>query len=131
MLMSLPLLVQFAVFWIVVAALGRAGVTTGAWAALYTFAVAAFLAVALIQRPAGSVRRWLVLLFYSVFFAALFYFANAGLDVLHGAARPKTEVAPWLGGLEFWFFLCPGVSAFAAAGLVRALLTARWQQRRA
>jgi len=30
-----------------------------------------------------------------------------GLDVLHGADRPKAEIAQHLGGLEIWFFLCP------------------------
>lgn len=128
MRITIPLLAQFALFWTTVAVLDGAGVTLLAWAALYALSACAF-SVMLAGPWTGTARRWLAIVFYSLFFAACFYFANVGLDVLHGAGRPKADVARHLGGLEFWFFLCPGVTAFAVAGLVHALLTAGWQQR--
>lgn len=118
-----PLVAQFATFWSAVALMPGESVAVPAWATLYAIALSAFLVSASVGYPNWSPYQWLAAVFYSVFFAVLFYGANLGLDVLHGANRPKTEVAQHLGGLEIWFFLCPGVFVVALAGLVRVLLS--------
>jgi len=117
------LMAQFATFWSVVALIPAESVTVPAWATLYAITLCAFLYSASAGYPNWSPYQWLAAVFYSLFFAVLFYSANVGLDVLHGANRPKAEVAQHLGGLEVWFFLCPGVFAFAIAGLARVLLS--------
>ena len=122
---ALALMAQFAAFWSLVAVIPPRSVTLAAWTALYAIALVAFLYVDRAARPNWSSRTWLAVVFYSLFFAGIFYGANLGLDVLHGANRPKAEVARYLGGVEIWFFLCPGVSAFALAGLVQAFLSRR------
>ena len=123
MKIALALLAQFAAFWFAVALLAPGAVSLGAWTALYVFALGAFLLWEVARRRNTPPATWAAAFFYSLFFAGLFYALNLGLDVLHGAHRPKADVAGHLGGLEIWFALCPGVASFALAGLVKALLS--------
>src|SRR5882672_2122281 len=118
-----PLVAQFATFWSAVALIPAQSVAVPAWATLYAIILFAFLYSAFASYPNWSPYQWLAVVFYSLFLAGLFYSLNVGLDVLHGADRPKAEIAQHLGGLEIWFFLCPGVFAFAIAMLVRVLLS--------
>jgi len=117
------LLVQFAAFWSAVAAIPAGSVTPAAWASLYALAVLAFVCFRFVVDLKWPARKWFIVLFYALFLALVFYGANIGLDVLHGANRRKADVARYLGGLEIWFFLCPGVAAFAVAGLLQAALS--------
>lgn len=112
------------VYWPATALLGAAGVALTAWWALY--GVCVLLALVLVRTTpfALSPRSWLYLAGCAVLLAALFFGANAGLDVLHGAGRPKADVAQQLGGLELWCVLCPGLASVAVACAV-AGLTAR------
>jgi hypothetical protein len=119
------LLVQAAAFWSVVAFVPAGLVTPTAWVGLHAVSVAAFIASRFANRPAWRARRWFALVFYSLMFAGMFYGLNIGQDILRGADRPKAEVAKHLGGVEIWFFLCPGVATFALAGATNALASSR------
>jgi hypothetical protein len=120
---AIALLAQFAVFWLVVAAIPAGSVAPAAWVVLYAVAALAFVHFRFVLNVKWSARKWFIVLFYSLFLAMFFYGANIGLDVLYGANRRKADVARYLGGLEIWFFLCPGVTAFAVAGLLQSTLS--------
>ena len=125
---TVALLVQFVVFWSAVALVPSGLVTPEAWGALYAITSLGFVFFCLWTNLKWSTYWWLAAAFYSVFFAMMFYGLNEGLDILHGANRPKAQLVQHLGGLEIWFFLCPGVSVFAIANAVRALLSPTPQQ---
>jgi hypothetical protein len=101
------------VYWLVVVLLPGVGVSPIAWLTLFLACVCASLLVARLQPLAP--RTWLYFATCSVLLAAFFFGANLGLDALHGAERPKANVAATLGGLELWFVLCPGVTSVALA----------------
>lgn len=89
-----------------------------------SWAVAA-LAAALLAVPAigpDRPRGWLWLTGASVWFAAIFFGANRGLDALHGPRPSPLETGGSLGGFELWYALCPGLTSIALAGWVRSLL---------
>ena len=113
------------VYWPATALLGAFGVVLADWWALY--GVCVLLALVLVRkRPfALSPLSWLYLAACAVLLAALFFGANAGLDVLHGASRPKAHVAQQLGGLALWCVLCPGLASVALACAVAGLTTRR------
>lgn len=92
-----------------------------AWAGLGAVAALA-LAVGARWAPAGSTTAWLQVAFFAALFAVAFFGANLGGDVLHGIHRRRIEVAEYLGGLELWLVLCPGVTSVALAQAVRAAL---------
>ena len=112
-------------YWPVAALLGSAGVGPGAWWALY--AVCMLLAMLLVTSRSLALRSgaWLYLAGCAVLLAGLFFGANAGLDVLHGASRPKADVAQQLGGLALWCVLCPGLASVALACAVAGLAAGR------
>jgi hypothetical protein len=112
-------------YWPVAALLGSAGVGPGAWWALY--AVCMLLAMLLVKSRSLALRSgaWLYLAGCAVLLAGLFFGANAGLDVLHGASRPKADVAQQLGGLALWCVLCPGLASVALACAVAGLAAGR------
>lgn len=112
-------------FWPLVALLGSAGVGAEAWWALY--AVCVLLAMLLVRSRPLALRpgAWLYLAGCAVLLAGLFFGANAGLDVLHGASRAKVDVAQHLGGLALWCVLCPGLASVALACAVAGLTTRR------
>lgn len=108
-------------YWPVAALLGSAGVGSEAWWALY--AVCLLLVMLLVSSTSLALRpgAWLYLAGCAVLLAGLFFGANAGLDVLHGAGRPKADVAQHLGGLALWCVLCPGLASVALACAVAGL----------
>jgi hypothetical protein len=111
------LVVQAVVFWTLVCALHAAPVSLAAWWALYGLLAFGLWGAhrwrATATRPP---RFWGELALYSLLGAVVFAGANFGMDTLHGAHRPKAQVAAHLGGLELWFFLCPGVFSLALGG---------------
>ena len=114
-----PLGAQAAFFAAMVASLPPSGVSPLAWTTLYVGALAvAVLAMRHITLPLKAALGWGL---QSVLLALIFFGANGGLDALHGAHRPKAEVARYLGGLELWFVLCPGAASVALALAVAAI----------
>jgi hypothetical protein len=94
-------------------------------AAFYACCVAALLFV----RPGGRSRApaigWTVRAAYCVLLAMLFYGTNQARDILYGPERLKPELPGWLGGLELWWILCPGlVSVCLAIAAARFTLDA-------
>jgi hypothetical protein len=111
-----------AVFWISVALLGPVGVESSAWCLLYAACTALSVLAVWRRTPRLEPGGWLYLAACSALLAVGFFGANVALDALHGADRPKANVADSLGGLQLWFVLFPGLTssalACAAAGLV-------------
>ena len=112
-------------YWALVRLFVNTAVEPRGWQLLYaaclTLAVLAWTRFA----AAWSWRDWLLMAFYSAFLAMYFFFANMGLDVLHGVARRRSRPEDDLNGLELWFALFPGVFALTLGGVVRALLLRR------
>jgi hypothetical protein len=110
-----------ALYWLYVLFAPARTVMGAAWLALYIFCVACALVVWRLPRWSRP-RTWLHFAVYAVVLSVAIYGAHLGLDALHGADRPKSNVAAQLGGLEFWFFLCPGMAALALGGWARNAL---------
>ncbi len=150
---AIALAAQAVLFWSLVAWLPAAAVSGTAWAALYALVVLVALALtvlpsalpgALTGALTGSLPDaspgtragssgwvgWARLAFYALFFALFFAAANFALDALHGAQRPKADIARQLGGLEVWFVLCPGVVSMALFGALFGALHDALQARR-
>ena len=89
-----------------------------------SWAIATLVAVLLALPAIGPVRSrdWLWLAGGSVWFAAIFFGANRGLDALHGPRPSPLDTGGSLGGFELWYALCPGLTSIALAGWVRSLL---------
>jgi hypothetical protein len=111
-----------AVFWVLVALLGSVGVEPGAWWALYGACTALSLIAMWRQAPKLAPVEWLYLAACSALLAVGFFGANFALDALHGADRPKANVADSLGGLQLWFVLFPGLTSSALAGAAAAVV---------
>ena len=117
------LLIQAIAFWACVWLLRHQPVSIIAWSALYGCCALAAVALhhqrfARFQMQPGS---WLLFALNAALLAALFWGANAALDLLNGPYRPKNDWTARLGGLELWFALFPGVWSIAMAGCVRSL----------
>jgi hypothetical protein len=127
----LPLAASTLAFWASVALLGRTGVLAGAWLLLYMLCTALSLLAIWRQRPSLSPAVWLYLALCATLLAAGLFGVNGGLDALHGAHRPKVDVAGAVGGLELWFVLCPGLASSALACAVGAAVVMPTVRRRA
>jgi hypothetical protein len=101
------------------------GVTAAAWAGLYLLSVGVLLVLPHTPLARVDAISWIAVAAWAAFFAIFFATAAFALDALHGAHRPKAEVARHLGGLELWFVLCPGLVALAPARALAATLRAR------
>ncbi len=110
------------VYWGGFALFDPAGV---AWVARTVFYACCVATLLLARRSAWSVAPaivWMVRAAYCVLLAVLFYGVNQARDVLYGPERPKADLPGWLGGLELWWILCPGlVSVFLAVAAARRL----------
>ena len=112
-------------YWGGVAMLPAADVDARAWQLLFALCSVCTALVTVLARPALTPAVWLYLAACFVLLAAGFFGANVGLDALHGAARAKADVAGALGGLEFWFVLCPGLASAALGCAVGAFVARR------
>lgn len=101
------------------AVLPAPGVTAPALCGLYGLSVVALLLLPRTPLTQVGAATWIAVAAYAVFFAIFFATAAFALDALHGAHRPKTEVARHLGGLELWIVLCPGLFSLALAAAWR------------
>jgi hypothetical protein len=68
---------------------------------------------------------WLLVAAYAGLLAAVFWAANEGLALLHGATQVHRANTPAPGGLELWVVLCPGVVSLALASAARAACLVR------
>lgn len=116
------LLVMAAVYGGFVAWIPLPGLADTAMLALFaTLIVAAGLLWRLARLTAA---RWLGVALLAAIGAAYLIGAEGALDTLHGAHRPKADVAGALGGLELWFVLCPGVVSLEIGGAANRLVAA-------
>lgn len=98
-----------------------APVQAGAWVVLYAACLTLALAMWTGFAAQWSARRWALLAFYAAFLAMYIFSANMGLDVLYGVRRRRSYPEDYLGGIELWFALFPGLFAVAMGGLARTL----------
>lgn len=98
-----------------VVAVGAAAVDPLAWAVLFLACALACVLALRASAPKVAPAVWLYLAGCATLVAGIFYGANIGLDALHGATRPKANVAASLGGLELWFVFFPGLASVAMA----------------
>lgn len=98
-------------YWGAVFLLPTATVSAVAWTSLFSVCAASCFLLFRRQALGWPPVAWLYLAACCLLLAALFYGANVGLDTLHGASRPKADVAASLSGLELWFVLAPGLAS--------------------
>ena len=109
---------QCLVFWVLVWLFEPTAVAGLAWAALFAMCSVGTVVLArrAQRRPSAQPQAlWLSVAFYSMFIAGIFAAAEPALDRLHGAGRAKTQVAQYIGGMELWYVLCPGIFSTALA----------------
>ena len=98
------------------------GVSWVARTAFYACCAAALLLVRRSGRAVAPATVWTIRAAYCVLLAVLFYGANQARDILYGPERLKAHLPVWLGGLELWWILCPGIcSVFLAIAAARRL----------
>jgi len=108
------------VYWSGFALFDPAGVSWVTRTVFYACCVAALLFVRRSAGPVAPAIAWTIRAAYCVLLAALFYAANQARDILYGPERLKAALPVWLGGLELWWILCPGVvSVFLAIAAAR------------
>jgi hypothetical protein len=112
-------------YWSGFALFDSAGVLLRAQSALYVCCVLALLYLRRSTWSAAPAKSWLVRAAYSVLLALLFYGANRAQDILYGPERLKSNLPGWLGGLELWWILCPGIASIALAAASARLLSER------
>ena len=84
------------------------------WVARTVFYATCIVALLLVRRSAWSAASpmvWMVRAAHCVLLAVLFYGADQARDILYGPQRLKAELPGWLGGLELWWILCPGIAS--------------------
>ena len=113
------LLAHLLSFVVVVATVATPSVSFIAWLTLYGVG-AAYLLIG----PYGSLlklsaQQWALLLMYSVLLAVIFAGAEFGLQTLGNSVKPRGVLPAYLGGLELYFMLAPGVASVALGELAR------------
>ncbi|HEU5297840.1 MAG TPA: hypothetical protein VFU71_23920 [Burkholderiaceae bacterium] len=116
-------------YWSVFALVGDVGVLSYAKWMLYACCLSSWWWVRAHGQAAWATASlsWLSRAGQSVLLALLFYGGNAGRDVLFGPDRLKAATPEWLGGLELWWILCPGVASVALAAAAAQLSDRVWK----
>lgn len=110
-------------FWAFVFFIAPLTVSLPAWLATYSLGVGVLLLVLL--RYPTKIACWpsVRLFLYSLLFSAVFFCVDNALTVLGSAVRPRQPLPTFLGGLELYYLLLPGVAA-VAVGLLAASIYA-------
>ena len=108
-------------FWAFVFLVAPPAVTVGAWLATYSLGAGMLLLVAL--RTATTSESWpaVRLFLYSLLLALIFFGADQALTVLGTSVKPRQPLPAFLGGLELYYLLVPGVAAVALGQLVASI----------
>ena len=113
------LLTHWLSFALVVTTVAPPSVSPVAWLALYGVGVGYMLIGPYVRIPKLSARQWALLLMYSVLLAVIFAGAEFGLQTLGNSVKPRGVLPAYLGGLEPYFMLVPGVASVALGELAR------------
>lgn len=124
------LLAHAAAFAALVAWLRPGGVTAAALITVFALGVVFLLLAPRHRRYSRSVRVWTTTLVYASLLAALFAGADFALQALGNSVKSRTPLPQWLGGLELYWLLVPGVAS-VAVGALAGLLTERPDPKRA
>ena len=65
---------------------------------------------------------WVKASIYTLLLASLFFGTDLALQALGNTVRPRATLPPYLGGLELYWFLVPGVLSVATGALAGAFL---------
>ncbi len=114
-------------FWAFVFIVAPIAVTLAAW--MVTYSLGAGILPLLLWRYPTRIAFWpsVRLFFYSFLIAAIFFVADTALTILGPAFRPRQPLPVFLGGLELYYLLFPGVAA-VALGLLAASIYADIQR---
>ncbi len=112
-----------------VLAVPDSGVAPAAWTVVYLVGALALVASGAVPpRRQPSVARSLEWLVHCIVLALLFFGADRALSLLGNAVKPRQGLPDFLGGLELWFGLVPGMAA-VAVGLAVYRLASRSSHR--
>lgn len=98
-------------FWTAVAFIGGHQVAVPAWAVLFAVGAVAVLVASRGALPSLGSRRAALLFLYSVVLGGLFFGADFALNVLGNSVLPRAQLPGYLGGLELYFVLVPGLAS--------------------
>ena len=113
------LLAHLLSFVVVVATVATPSVSFLAWLALYGLGAAYLLIGPYVPIPKLSARQWAKLFVYALILAVIFAGAEFGLQTLGNSVKPRGVLPSYLGGLEPYFMLVPGVASVALGELAR------------
>ena len=113
------LLAHLLSFVVVVATVATPSVSFIAWLALYGVGSAYLLIGRYVPLPKLSARQWAMLFVYALILAVIFAGAEFGLQTLGNSVKPRGVLPSYLGGLEPYFMLVPGVASVALGELAR------------
>ena len=103
----------------VVAAVATPSVSFLAWLALYGVGAAYLLIGPYVRIPKLSARQWAILLGYALLLSVIFAGIELGLQTLGNSVKLRGVLPSYLGGLEPYFMLVPGVASVALGELAR------------
>ena len=113
------LLAHLLSFVVVVATVATPSVSLIAWLTLYGVGAAYLLIGPYAPLPKLSARQWAMLFVYALILAVIFAGAEFGLQTLGNSVKPRGVLPSYLGGLEPYFMLVPGVASVALGELAR------------
>ena len=113
------LLAHLLSFVVVVATVATPSVSFIAWLALYCAGAAYLLIGPYGPLPKLSARQWAMLFGYALLLSVIFAGIELGLQTLGNSVKPRGVLPSYLGGLEPYFMLVPGVASAALGELAR------------
>ena len=113
------LLAHLLSFVFVVTTVATPSVSFLAWLALYGLGAGYLLIGSYVRIPKLSARQWAMLFLYALLLAVIFAGAEFGLQTLGNSVKPRGVLPAYLGGLEPYFMLVPGVASVALGELAR------------
>ena len=116
---AVGLLTHLLSFVVVVATVATPSVSIIAWLALYGVGALCLLIGPYLRLPKLPARQWAMVLMYALLLAVIFAGAEFGLQTLGNSVKPRGVLPSYLGGLEPYFMLVPGVASVALGELAR------------
>ena len=102
-------------------------VEPAAWLAVFTVGWVFLILAPNHQAYPKSQGTWLKAALYTLLLASLFFGTDFALHALGNTVKPRAALPPYLGGLELYWLLVPGVLSVATGGLAGAVLERRSQ----
>ena len=114
-------------FGSLLALLRPATVEPAAWLAVFTVGWV-FLILAPNHRAYPKTQgTWVKAALYTLLLSSLFFGTDLALQALGNTVRPRATLSPYLGGLELYWLLVPGVLSVVTGALAGAVLERRRQ----